>query len=470
MYTGCTPAKHGIANFHMHLVNGTYHIDRYGPNQVMQPAVWDILAQGGKRSVVFDVPLTRPKPTMNGIMVSAWGVEGPAWQRQSHPKNLIRELDKRFGPYPLPNDDYRRSVRSTVVERVREIRDILFNGMRLKTRVLKHVMRTAPWDLFAAVFSESHWADHVMYHVMDPSHPDYRPEFEEEFGGFSQELFALQDECIGELLGEVDDDVAILVFSGSGIRPSYYANHLLPDVLDRLGFGSRSAPAQEIPAETESSRSWSYYRIRKIQDTVSTPVIMALKKLTPRRLWEKWTRRLIFARERWAESRAFCLPNDYCGSIRVNLEGREPNGRVSQSDYDAVCTELSEALLALENPDSGAPAVETVLKLRELYPGEYAGRLPDLSVVWSDKHPIAALRSPRIGTIRGENPERRSGSHSNEGFFIAAGPCIERSGVTNGARILDVAPTILKLAGMDVPEHMDGRPLPIWTAAKTPGS
>jgi predicted AlkP superfamily phosphohydrolase/phosphomutase len=467
MYTGCTPANHGIANFHMHLVNGTYHIDRYGPNQVMRPALWDLLAKHGKRSVVVDVPLTRPRPTMNGTMLSAWGVEGPAWRRQSHPAELLRKLDRQFGPYPLPNDDYRRSIRSTEVEKIRELRDILFNGMRLKTRVLKHLMDTERWDVFLGVYSETHWADHVMYHVVDPTHPDYRPEFREAFGDFFQELFALQDKCIGELINRLDDDVTIIVFSGSGVRPSYYGNHLLPDVLERLGFGAGQGGIPETAPEAESAKSWNYYRIRQIQDTVSTPVIVTLKKLAPARLWEKWTRRLLFARERWCDSRAFCLPNDYCGSIRINLEGREPRGKVSRNDYDAACAELSEELLKLENPDSNSPAVEAVLKIRDVYPGEFSDRMPDLSVVWSDKFPIRALHSPRVGTVRGESPERRPGSHSNVGFFTAAGPGIAPGITLGNARIIDLAPTILHAAEIHERGSMDGNPLPLWSTAES---
>jgi predicted AlkP superfamily phosphohydrolase/phosphomutase len=461
------PAKHGIANFHMQFVNRTYHIDRYGPNQVMRPALWDFLAKHGKRSVVVDVPVTRPRPTMNGVMVSAWGVEGPAWRRQTQPAELLRQLDQRFGPYPLPNDDYRRSIRSTQVEKIREMRDILLNGMRLKTRVLKHLMDTERWDFFLGVFSESHWADHVMYHLVDPTHPDYRPEYGEEFGGFFEELYALQDECIGELIDCVGDDVTAIVFSGSGIRPSYYGNHLLPDVLERLGFGAGPGGIANTMSETQSSKTWSYYRIRQIQDTVSTPAIVTLKKLVPARLWEKWTRRLIFARERWAECRAFCLPNDFCGSIRINLEGREPKGKVRKDEYDAVCAELSEELLALENPDANAPAVETVLNVRKTYPGEYADRLPDLSVVWSDKHPIGALRSHRVGTVRGENPERRPGSHSNVGFITAAGPGIAPGISLDKARIIDLAPTILHAAEIHESGSMDGNPLPLWRTAES---
>jgi len=194
---------------------------------------------------------------------------------------------------------------------------------------------------------------------------------------------------------------------------------------------------------------------------------MTLKKLAPARLWEKWTRRLLFARERWCESRAFCLPNDYCGSIRINLEGREPRGKVSRNDYDAACAELTEELLTLENPDSNTPAVEAVLKIRDVYPGEFSDRMPDLSVVWSDKFPIRALRSPRVGTVRGESPERRPGSHSNVGFIAAAGPGIAPGIALDNARIIDLAPTILHAADVYESGSMDGRPLPLWSTAES---
>ena len=29
--------------------------------------------------------------------------------------------------------------------------------------------------------------------------------------------------------------------------------------------------------------------------------------------------------------------NDFSGSIRINLRGREPKGRVEPAEYDAVC-------------------------------------------------------------------------------------------------------------------------------------
>jgi predicted AlkP superfamily phosphohydrolase/phosphomutase len=52
-----------------------------------------------------------------------------------------------------------------------------------------------------------------------------------------------------------------------------------------------------------------------------------------------------------------------------------------------------------------------------------------------------------------------TGAHDVDGVFIAAGPAIDRRGRTEGATILDIAPTALALMGLPVAEDMDGRVL-----------
>ena len=42
---------------------------------------------------------------------------------------------------------------------------------------------------------------------------------------------------------------------------------------------------------------------------------------------------------------------------------------------------MTQRLLELENVETGEPAVERVIKVREGYSGEHADALPDLSVV-----------------------------------------------------------------------------------------
>ena len=51
------------------------------------------------------------------------------------------------------------------------------------------------------------------------------------------------------------------------------------------------------------------------------------------------------------------------------------------------------------------------------------------------------------------------GRHQPDGIFVAAGPDIRKGAQIEGARIVDVAPTVLYALGLPIPEDMDGRPL-----------
>ena len=104
-------------------------------------------------------------------------------------------------------------------------------------------------------------------------------------------------------------------------------------------------------------------------------------------------------------------------------------------------------------------------RLRDRYPGPYFDEFPDLIVQWEGTRPIEALRSPRIGTVRGVLPDKRSGAHRTFGFLAAGGRGIRPAGRLEPADILDIAPTILCLQGIDIPRHMDGRALTDMIAA-----
>ena len=49
--------------------------------------------------------------------------------------------------------------------------------------------------------------------------------------------------------------------------------------------------------------------------------------------------------------------------------------------------------------------------------------------------------------------------HAQHGAFILAGEGVPDTGWTEGARLLDMAPTLLALAGYDIPSSMQGRDL-----------
>jgi hypothetical protein len=244
---------------------------------------------------------------------------------------------------------------------------------------------------------------------------------------------------------------------------NYSGSHLLPEILDRLGMGvkdSESGLSGNLLGNLLPARRWGSYAIKSLENLMSVGVIEKFKQFIPEEIWDTWTRHLLTLGNNWKRSRAFCLPNDFTGAIRINLKGREPHGLVEQGrEYNALCDALVKELSALENADTGKKAVKEVLRVDELYHGENLWDLPDLIVKWAGDAPIRTIHSSRIGTVSGVNPDSRTGGHKTYSFLIASGKHIARGKAIEGASIMDIAPTVLYLMGQPIPKDMDGKVL-----------
>jgi predicted AlkP superfamily phosphohydrolase/phosphomutase len=170
--------------------------------------------------------------------------------------------------------------------------------------------------------------------------------------------------------------------------------------------------------------------------------------------------RLATAHVDWSRSVASCLPTDLEGCIRINLRGREPYGIVEEgSQYDDACAEITQALKELINPVSGEPAVRSVRRMDECFPGARRHYLPDLVVTWNAGAAIQAICSDRVGIVRGTSVDPRPGTHHPRSFIAARGPRVRPGHLGPNAHIVDVAPTVLSWLGLVVPAEMDGRVL-----------
>ncbi len=139
-----------------------------------------------------------------------------------------------------------------------------------------------------------------------------------------------------------------------------------------------------------------------------------------------------------------------------NLSSREPYGRVSPENYDEYCTELSNELLELVNVGTGRPVVHRVIKSADIFIGDRLDGLPDLVVEWDASEPITEVTSPRIGTVKGDNPDRRSGDHRPTGLLVVTGPGTRPGYLGAPIQATDIAPTIASLFGVRLP-GLDGR-------------
>ena len=150
------------------------------------------------------------------------------------------------------------------------------------------------------------------------------------------------------------------------------------------------------------------------------------------------------------------MPSFSEGYIRINLQGREPQGIVAPADYDALCDELTAELHRLVNARTGKRIVKKVIKTRDSVADRRPGKPDaDLVVLWDDE-PTDVVDHPKYGRI-GPIPYRRSGSHRARGFWAVKGPGIAAGTVFPEADAIHLPATILELMGAPVPAHLDGR-------------
>jgi predicted AlkP superfamily phosphohydrolase/phosphomutase len=447
--TGVNPAKHGMAFYHRQLRPGSYEIRKKYADEIGREPFWMPLSRAGKRVAILDVPETYPMPGMSGMQIVGWGAEGLNWKPSSTPPDLLRDLEARFGKHPLAGW---YQARPETIDGWQELLGNLVAGLRARTSLASDVLGRERWDLCLVAFAETHWAGHFFWHLLDETHPEHDATMAKAFGDAMLEVYKEIDGAIAALARRMPG-ATLLVFSNTGMGPNYSGRHLVPEILKRLGMtGDR-------PGRDGSDRH-RLDAVTRIERIVSPRIIERVKKIVPERIWDVGTRRLLGIGNGWKRSRAFALPSDFTGAIRINLKGREPNGLVEPGrEYDALCAELAEAFGALVDPELGRKAVVEVLKLRNLVSGEHIDELPDLIVKWTRDAPITALYAPQIGTVRGDLEDKRSGAHSLHGFVLASGPGLRRRPWDDEPTIMDIGPTISHLLGVPVTGDVDGRPL-----------
>jgi hypothetical protein len=70
-------------------------------------------------------------------------------------------------------------------------------------------------------------------------------------------------------------------------------------------------------------------------------------------------------------------------------------------------------------------------------------------VEWNRDTPIAAVYSPKTGTIHATYNKCRTGDHKSDGLFFAAGPSIRPGPIEHSLSVMDFAPTISTLLGVE---------------------
>lgn len=139
------------------------------------------------------------------------------------------------------------------------------------------------------------------------------------------------------------------------------------------------------------------------------------------------------------------------GRVFVNLKDRDPDGSVPVERYEAVREQLTEALLGFRDPETGEPIIREVVRREEIYSGENSERAADLIAIPHDGYDLKGNVDKTVHGGKGA----LVGMHTYEDSLLY----IRNRDIVRGDNELwvgDLAPTILQLIGLPVPEDMDG--------------
>ncbi len=471
LYTGTGPAQHGVY-YTFQPAPGLQGYRRFGAGQYGRPTFWRLLGDAGVRCAVIDAPYTHPEAGPNVAQVIDWGAWAHYWKTDAVPRSLLGHLRRGVGSYPVGLEAHDLGLVGLDPD---DLGPRLVAGARAKTEATLALMGRDHWDCLVTVYGETHAGSHYCWW---PS-PDGATDRSDLSALLA--LYRAIDEGIGRIVAALPPDATVFVVSGDGVGPNRSGWHLLPDVLRRLGLlaepqsAGDAGPAAEGSGEDARSQPGDvagsqrgedasgrpgFDPVKALRDLLPKDFRKALARRLPTRLRDALARRVDTAGIDWSRTRAFTLPTDLEGLVRVNLRGREPQGIVEPGrEYDQLCEELTVALLELVNPATGKAAVREVIRTDRDLDGPRRDYLPDLVVQWAADAPIRALSSDRIGSVSGESPDGRTGTHVPPGFLIARGPGIGEASLTGDAHARDLAPTVLALFGVERPAYMEGRSL-----------
>jgi predicted AlkP superfamily phosphohydrolase/phosphomutase len=450
--TGKNPGKTGIYDF-LYRADGGYRFPPVNASLRHGQELWDLLGQAGYRVGMLNVPLTYPVKPVNGFMVSGWMTPYTA-KDYVYPPSLGPELARAIGNYRIyPTATY-------VLGREEQYLKASIELLEMRTRTALYLLQQEAWDFFMTVIFDTDRVLHQLWHLIDPEHPWHERAGASRSGGGEDVLlsyFSHLDHCLAQLLDAAGEDALKIVMSDHGMGSAHHFvvlnNWLLESGFLRLRQGPWTAfkrglfRAGVTLRNVHRAANWlGLAKHAEYKGLYSTDWLLKLAFLS-------------FNDVDWSKSAAYSFGRHY-GPVYINLKGREPCGIVtSGAEYDQVREQVIAAALAFKHPRTGRQMVGRVLKREEIYHGPYLEQAPDLILIPTDPRDIffglADFGSNRVV----DTVYRYSGMHRDHGSLLMMGPPVTAGIEVEGATIYDLAPTVLHVMGVPIPDDVDGRPL-----------
>ena len=292
----------------------------------------------------------------------------------------------------------------------------IFATMRKTEEITFHELEARRAELFVSVFVETDRTSHMMYRLIDESHPRYDAELAGKHGNAILQTYRRMDEIIGKVMGRLGSDDTLFILSDHGFHSW------------RRGFNVNSWLVRE-----------GYMRLKNGADSTERKFLLDVD---------------------WSKTRAYALG---VGAIYLNIRGREGRGIVQAgTPARLLAEEIAAKLRELRDGDNGKPVVSEVYLAADTWSGPRMDDAQDLQLGLAPGYRVSSA-TPLGGVPEGlfeDNMKKWSGDHATSETAVTEGVFLSNRPVRDAdVSILDLAPTILDLLGVEVPAHYDGKVL-----------
>ena len=341
----------------------------------------------------------------------------------SSPEGFSRDLAARLGTYRTLG--WAEATWPLEEGRIDEqaFMDDLYRAFDDRARVILNRLDAKNWDLFVGVIEATDRVQHMMWRLIDPSHPMYDAALAARFGDSIERVYKRSDDLVGEVVKRLGPETPLLIVSDHGFH-SWRKAVNLNTWLVQEGFmvlTGRSSEEKNLGDLFGAGTFWEHVD--------------------------------------WSRTRAYAMG---LGQIYFNTRGREGQGIVSPgAEALALSDSLSARLLTMTDPETGERIVGNVYPRDKVYSGPYLQNASDLQVGFKDGYRVSwqtSLGGAPAGIVY-PNMKKWSADHGSFDVADTAGTLISSMKLP-GARydITDVSPSILRYFGLTPASDIDGRP------------
>jgi predicted AlkP superfamily phosphohydrolase/phosphomutase len=401
MMTSQDPGMLGLYGFRNRASYGYEDLYTANAKYVKAKTVWNHLSRNRMPSLVFGVPQTYPPKPLNGILVASFMTPGKDVQF-TYPDEIKAELDQAAdGDYIIDVDDFRTDDKDKLLADIYRMTERRFKAFR-------HFLRKDDFRFAMMVEMGIDRIHHGFWRFYDRSHRLY--ESGNRYEHAIRDYYRAVDVAIGETIEAAGDEWSVMIVSDHGAKTMHGAI-CINEWLQAHGF-------------------------------------LALKEKPARQT------RLTMDMIDWGRTRAWG-EGGYYSRVFLNVQGREPQGTVPPDEYESFRNELKAGLEGIVD-EEGRNINTRCFKPEEIY-RQVTNIPPDLIVYLGDLDWRSA-GSVGVGSIylyeNDTGPD--DANHAEDGIFIWRPPAGVTAKRQETYSIYDVAPTILRCLGLEVPPDMIG--------------